>query len=110
MLVKNFYIDGKKKLYFEKDEEMNFLTFDPIRLSYFEVSNIGAEILYCISKKMKLEHIVELITEEYEISKEGCISEVIEFLNYIPIQDIIYTNLIQSDVYLYLEPFNKEVR
>lgn len=109
MLKKSFYIDGMKKILFDLTDNNAFIFFDPIRLTYFEIDNLGGEILYSISKKMKLSQIVELVTEEYDISKLECRKKIIKFLNDFPIQDIIYTNLIQSDIYLYLDPFDRDV-
>ncbi len=101
-----FCIRGKKDLIFRKDHK-NFYVYDPIALEYYKIDEIGAEILYCISKNFSLDKIIMVLTDEYDVEYEECKKEVISYVEHNPLQYIFYTNLIQSGLYLHLSPFSK---
>lgn len=106
MLNDYFVIKGKKDLIFKKDQG-DFWVYDPIALEYYKIDEIGAEILYCISKNFNLEQIIEVLIEQYDVSVKECQEAILQFLENNPLQYVIYTNLIQSGLYLYLSPFSK---
>ena len=109
MVVSNeFIIHGKKDIYFSKSET-GYMTFNPIDLEYFNFDEIGSEILYCISKNFNLEQIVQSLQEEYEVNTLDCKNIILEFLEELPIKKLIYHNLIQSDIYLYMSPFKYRI-
>ncbi|GEB28237.1 Uncharacterised protein [Enterococcus casseliflavus] len=106
MEKKQFKIKGKKDLFFKRDGD-SFTVFDPVFLEYYGVDIVGAEILYCLSKNFTLNQIAACLVEEYDIDTELCKASIIDFLNNVPIKDLIYPNLILTDIYLELEPFAK---
>lgn len=106
MLVDKFVINGKKDIYVEKLND-SYLLYDPIALEYYNIDEIGAEILYCLSQNLSLSRIVQTLQESYEVDYEECKNAVLEFLETIPIHYIIYHNLIQTDIYLELPPFSR---
>ena len=76
-------------------------------VEYYSFDDIGAEILYCISKNFSLDKIIEVIQEEYDVTYDDCKKAIVHFLEETPILHIIYANLIKSDIYLYLKPFRE---
>lgn len=106
MKKKQFKIKGKKDLFFYRNGD-SYTVFDPVFLEYYGVDIIGAEILYCLSKNFTLNQIVDCLVEEYDIDNEFCKETVIDFLDNVPIKELIYPNLILTDIYLELEPFAK---
>jgi len=104
---KYFIIRGKRDLIIRKIKDY-YVTFDPIDLQYYKFDEVAAEILYCISKKMKLEKIVQYICDIYEVDTVTCRKAIIDFCEETPIQHLIYSNLILSGIYLEMEPFKNE--
>lgn len=99
-----FTIKGKRDLTLFR---MNgtYMCYDSIGLEYYSIDKIGAEILYCISKRMKLDQIIEVLQEQYEVDTETCRTAIIDFLESSPLLPIFYHNLIQNDLYLEMKPF-----
>lgn len=85
----------------------SYVCYDSVNLEYYSIDEVGAEILYCISKKMTLEHTIRVLQEQYEVDTETCKVAIIDFLETSPILPIIYHNLIQNEMYLELKPFRK---
>lgn len=104
MEKKKFKLKGKKDLIFLKNEDI-YTVYDPIYLEYYEVDEVGAELLYLLSKNSSLDVMINYITDEYDISYQQCKKEILMFFNNIPIKDLIYPNLILNDIYLELYPF-----
>lgn len=102
---KSFILKGKRDLIFTKERDEFYDVFDPLDLTDYKVDEIAAEILYCVSKNFNLDKMVQLLTEEYDISGKECEEDVIDFLENCPLQSIFYTNLMQSGIYLQLSPF-----
>ncbi len=106
-MVKNkFTIKGKKDLIFLKNENA-YTVYDPINLEYYEIDELGAEILYLLSKNFSIKIMVDILMDEYEVSEQVCKETILNFFNTIPIKDLIYPNLISTDIYLDIEPFSK---
>lgn len=96
------YCSAEAGPFASKKDEMS------IDLEYYSFDEIGAEILYCISKNFSLDKIIEVIQDEYDVNYADCMEAIINFLKETPILHIIYANLIKSDIYLYLKPFREE--
>jgi hypothetical protein len=105
VIDQDFTISGKKIIIVKKIEKDFFMLFDPINLNYFNINGVGADILYYISKKFSLEKIIKALTDEYAVSDSECKKLVIEFIDTLPVQSLIYPNLITSNIYLELAPF-----
>ncbi|RCW17448.1 PqqD family protein [Streptococcus gallolyticus] len=103
----HFIIKGKKDFVVDKVGD-EYIGYDRIDLEYYSFDEIGAEILYCISKNFSLDKIIEVIQDEYDVNYADCKEAIINFLEETPILHIIYANLIKSDIYLYLKPFREE--
>ena len=103
-MKEHFIIKGKRDFIVDKVAD-EYIGYDRLYLEYDE---IGAEILYCISKNLSLEKIVELLQQDYEVSNEDCKQSIVSFLEETPILHIIYANLVKSDLYLHLKPFREE--
>ncbi|EMB70098.1 PqqD family protein [Streptococcus mutans] len=102
----HFTIKGKRDFVVDKIDD-EFIGYDRLDLEYYSFDDIGAEILYCISKNFSLDKIIEVIQEEYDVSYDDCKKAIVLFLEETPILHIIYANLIKSDIYLYLKPFRE---
>ena len=102
----HFTIKGKRDFVVDKIDD-EFIGYDRLVLEYYSFDDIGAEILYCISKNFSLDKIIEVIQEEYDVSYDDCKKAIVHFLEETPILHIIYANLIKSDIYLYLKPFRE---
>lgn len=100
----HFTIKGKRDFVVDKIDD-EFIGYDRLDLEYYSFDDIGAEILYCISKNFSLDKIIEVIQEEYDVTYDDCKKAIVHFLEETPILHIIYANLIKSDIYLYLKPF-----
>ena len=103
----HFTIKGKKDFVVDKVGD-EYIGYDRIDLEYYSFDEIGAEILYCISKNFSLDKIIEVIQDEYDVNYADCKEAIINFFEETPILHIIYANLIKSDIYLYLKPFREE--
>src|SRR5574337_1021376 len=90
-----FKIKGKRDMVFTKTPE-GYVTYDSISLEYYVLNEIGAEIMYCISKNFNLNQIVLVFQDIYDVSDEECREAIIDYLEVIPFQYIIYANLIQT--------------
>ena len=104
-MKEHFVIRGKRDFIVNKVAD-EYIGYD--RLDYYSFDEIGAEILYCISKNFSLDKIVELLQQDYEVSANDCKQAIISFLEETPILHIIYANLVKSDLYLHLKPFREE--
>ena len=102
-MKEHFVIKGKRDFIVNKVE--NEYRLD---LEYYSFDEIGAEILYCISKNFSLDNIVELLQQNYDVSAAECKQAIISFLEETPILHIIYANLVKSDIYLQLIPFREQ--
>ncbi|WP_422678740.1 PqqD family protein [Carnobacterium maltaromaticum] len=76
-----------------------------MKLEYFNVNETGAYILYLVSKKCKLDTVVNIFIDQYQIEKKECREIILSFLDDFPLKNIIYHNLIDKDIYLELPPF-----
>ncbi|WP_261021882.1 PqqD family peptide modification chaperone [Streptococcus mitis] len=106
-MKEHFVIKGKRDFIVDKVAD-EYIGYDRLDLEYYAFDEIGAEILYCISKNLSLEKIVELLQQDYEVSNEDCKQSIVSFLEETPILHIIYANLVKSDFYLHLKPFREE--
>lgn len=103
----HFKIKGNRDLIIDciGDE---YIGYDRLDLEYYAFDEIGAEILYCISKNFTLNMIISVLQEQYEVDYNECKNSIISFLEDTPVLHIIYINLIKSDIYLELKPFRKD--
>ena len=106
-MKEHFVIRGKRDFIVNKVAD-EYIGYDRLDLEYYSFDEIGAEILYCISKNFSLDKIVELLQQDYEVSANDCKQAIISFLEETPILHIIYANLVKSDLYLHLKPFREE--
>ena len=102
----HFTIKGKRDFVVDKIDD-EFIGYDRLDLEYYSFDDIGAEILYCISKNFSLDKIIEVIQEDYDVTYDDCKKAIVHFLEETPILHIIYANLIKLDIYLYLKPFRE---
>lgn len=102
----HFTIKGRKDFVVDKVGD-EYIGYDRLDLEYYSFDDIGAEILYCISKNFSLDMIIEDIQSEYDVTHSDCKKAIIDFLEETPILHIIYANLVQSGIYLYLKPFRE---
>ena len=101
-MKEHFVIRGKRDFIVNKVAD-EYIGYDRLDLEYYSFDEIGAEILYCISKNFSLDKIVELLQQDND-----CKQAIISFLEETPILHIIYANLVKSDLYLHLKPFREE--
>ena len=106
-MKEHFVIRGKRDFIVNKVAD-EYIGYDRLDLEYYSFDEIGAEILYCISKNFSLDKIVELLQQDYEVSANDCKQAIISFLEETPILHIIYANSVKSDLYLHLKPFREE--
>ena len=84
----HFTIKGKKDFVVDKVGD-EYIGYDRIDLEYYSFDEIGAEILYCISKNFSLDKIIEVIQDEYDVNYADCKEAIINFLEETPILHII---------------------
>lgn len=107
-MKEHFVIKGKRDFIVNKVVD-EYIGYDRLDLEYYSFDEIGAEILYCISKNFSLDKIVDLLQQDYEVSTDECKQAIISFLEETPILHIIYANLVKSDLYLQLKPFREKI-
>ena len=66
-MKEHFVIRGKRDFIVNKVAD-EYIGYDRLDLEYYSFDEIGAEILYCISKNFSLDKIVELLQQDYEVS------------------------------------------
>ena len=74
----HFTIKGKKDFVVDKVGD-EYIGYDRIDLEYYSFDEIGAEILYCISKNFSLDKIIEVIQDEYDVNYADCKEAIINF-------------------------------
>jgi hypothetical protein len=94
LLPDAFFIFGKKKLIFRK-EENEYISFDPFDLDFIKLNKTGAEILYLISKNTTYRNIIDIIAIQYGLSKEMIENDINNFIYDYPSNKIIKNNLIE---------------
>ena len=62
-MKEHFIIKGKRDFIVDKVAD-EYIGYDRLDLEYYAFDEIGAEILYCISKNLSLEKIVELLQQD----------------------------------------------
>lgn len=87
-----FRIKGIKTLILRREKD-KYITFNPIKLEYYTINEIGAEILYLISKNKSKEYIVKYFVDKYGISDEIFERDMLAFINSFGALDIIENNL-----------------
>lgn len=83
-MKEHFVIKGKRDFIVNKVAD-EYIGYDRLDLEYYSFDEIGAEILYCISKNFSLDKIVELLKQDYEVSEDECKQAIISFLEETPI-------------------------
>jgi hypothetical protein len=107
VIDKDFHINGKKRIQVKKIEEDLFIVFDSIDLNYYNINQVGADILYYLSKNRSLNQMIDLLVNEYEVERDECKESIIEFFEYFPLQNIVYSLLVATNIYLSLSPFSE---
>ena len=97
-MKEHFVIRGKRDFIVNKVAD-EYIGYDRLDLEYYSFDEIGAEILYCISKNFSLDKIVELLQQDYEVSANDCKQAIISFLEETPILHIIYANLLTFEAF-----------
>ena len=77
-MKEHFVIRGKRDFIVNKVAD-EYIGYDRLDLEYYSFDEIGAEILYCISKNFSLDKIVELLQQDYEVSANDCKQAIISF-------------------------------
>lgn len=62
-MKEHFVIRGKRDFIVNKVAD-EYIGYDRLDLEYYSCDEIGAEILYCISKNFSLDKIVELLQQD----------------------------------------------
>ena len=58
---------------------------------YYGLDEIGSRIWELLENPMTIEHLIDILVEEFEVNKETCTSDTLEFLN-----DLAQKNIISS--------------
>lgn len=73
-------IKRQPNLVFSKiDEEIVMMSIN--NGEYYGLDNIGSRIWEIIEKPVSFKELIETLKDEYEVTENQCISDVIEFIN-----------------------------
>lgn len=59
---------------------------------YFGLDSVGARVWDLIEKPIKISVLVELLMQEFDVSKDVCIEDTLEFINLLLEKNLIYIN------------------
>lgn len=77
--VESFWIQGTKKLIFRREGE-EYITFNPEDLEFLQINEVGAMILFLISRDFNLDEIINFFAENYKKNKDDLKAEILVFL------------------------------
>lgn len=87
-----FRIKGVRTLILRKEKD-KYITFNPIKLEYYTINEIGAEILYLVSQNRTKESIIRYFVDKYLISSIIFEKDMMAFINSFGALDVIKNNL-----------------
>ena len=87
-----FHIKGVRTLILRKEKD-KYITFNPIKLEYYTINEIGAEILYLVSQNRTKESIIRYFVDKYLISSIIFEKDMMAFINSFGALDVIKNNL-----------------